>query len=116
MIVQLLSLESFYDNSLALDYLSAYAETRPFLLQAGVEFQSRVLRAEDNPLKFWDEVYGRRGNVVGFNTYVWNIEATIEAARKIKRQRPDTTIVMGGMEAAYTAQSLLSDIAEIDFI
>src|SRR5205085_4288889 len=104
--VRLLSLESFYDNSLALDYLSAYANTRPALSASGVEFRTLICRADASRKSFWEEFYNNAGDVVGFNTYVWNIEATVKASREIKRRHPDTTVVLGGMEAAYTAQSL----------
>lgn len=114
--VNLLSLESFYDNSLALDYISGYAQTRPALRDNGVKFRTFIHRAERESTNFWDDFYDHPGDVIGFNTYVWNIEATIKAAREIKRRRPGTTIVLGGMEAAYTAQSLLSKITEIDFV
>lgn len=114
--VSLLSLESFYDNSLALDYLSTYANTRPALSESGVEFRTHICRADASRTSFWEDFYNNAGDVVGFNTYVWNIEATIKAAREIKQRHPDITVVLGGMEAAYTAQSLLSEITEIDFV
>jgi radical SAM superfamily enzyme YgiQ (UPF0313 family) len=116
MLVNLLSLESFYDNSLALDYLSTYAGTRQSLLNNGVELRTLIQRIDSKATNFWDEFYDHRSDVVGFNTYVWNIEASINAARKIKTRWPNTTIVMGGMEATHTAHALLSEINEVDFV
>lgn len=113
--VSLISLESFYDNSLALDYLSGYAQTRPVICDR-VESQTLIHRREEEYRPFWEKVRENPGDVVGFNTYLWNIEASVKAARDIKRIRPDTLIVMGGIEATYTAPSLLSEVAEIDFV
>jgi radical SAM superfamily enzyme YgiQ (UPF0313 family) len=114
--VRLLSLDSFYDNSLALDYISAYASTRPALTVKGVEFRTLICRGDTSRSKFREEFYSNSSDVVGFNTYVWNIEATLNAVRDIKRRHPDTTVILGGMEAAYTAQPLLSAVPEIDFV
>jgi len=41
---------------------------------------------EDNP------------HIVGFTSYMWNIERNLHLARKIKEQNPDTRIILGGPE------------------
>lgn len=114
--VDLLSLESFYDNSLALDYLSGYARTRNFIKDSEVKFRTLIQRADRDKKRFQDELFDDLGDVIGFNTYIWNVEASIKAAQNIKREKPNSIIVFGGMEATYTANSLLNKIEEIDFI
>jgi radical SAM superfamily enzyme YgiQ (UPF0313 family) len=35
-------------------------------------------------------------DIVGFSTYVWNAQISLEIARRLKAQRPDTLIIFGG--------------------
>ncbi len=113
--VTLASLESFYDNSLALDYLSGYAQARP-LVRDHVEIRTVVQRMGDTSGSGWGRIFESPFDLVGFNTYVWNIESSLEAAKEVKRRNPSAIVVMGGMEATYTAPKLLSDVPEIDFV
>lgn len=112
--VELVSLESYYDNSLALSYVAGYASVDPAL--DGVHFGTRIQRPGENVDHIIAPIIASRPAVIGFNTYVWNIEASRAFARSLKRALPSTTIVMGGMEATYTARELLRDVDEIDFV
>lgn len=113
--VALVSLQSFYDHSLALDYLVSYASLRPRLAEA-VEFQVFVESDGRSINDFLARVIDFRPDVVGFNTYVWNIETSINVAEAIKTNLPGTVIVFGGMEATFNPAQLLSDVPGLNFI
>lgn len=113
--VALVSLESFYDHSLALDYLVSYASVRPALRET-IEFEVFVEREGSLFGNAMERVMAFQPDLVGFNTYVWNIEASIVAAKSLKKMSPDTVIVFGGMEATFNAPTLLSEVSELAFV
>jgi len=113
--VALASLESFYDHSLALDYLVGYAALRPALAEA-VEFEVFVEGEGRSQAEVVGKLAEFRPDVVGFNTYVWNVEASIAAAKALKATSAGTVIVFGGMEATFNAAALLSEVPELDFV
>jgi hypothetical protein len=83
--VGLISLESFYDHSLALDYLVAYTSLQPDLREA-VEFKVFVEGEGRNGRDLVCKLREFQPDLVGFNTYVWNIEASVAMARKLKQE------------------------------
>jgi radical SAM superfamily enzyme YgiQ (UPF0313 family) len=46
-------------------------------------------------------------DVIGFSAYVWNIRISLEVARQIKEQRPETLIVFGGPQVPDRAEEFL---------
>lgn len=112
--VALVSLGSFYDHSLALDYLVAYAAS--VIPCENIDFRTFVDIGGLSCTELIEQVRNFRPDVVGFNTSVWNIQATREVAQSIKTGRPSTVVVFGGMEASYNVKSLLSEADGPDFI
>lgn len=111
--VLLVALDSDYDNSLALDYLVSYARQDP-RLRDEVEFSQLVVCEKVGaPV---DSVLCTDWDLVGFNTYVWNVSPHLALANRLKTANPRTNIVLGGMEAAYTAADLLRAHAYVDFV
>ena len=53
-------------------------------------------------------------DVVGFSTYVWNAQISLEIARRLKLRRPDVLIVFGGPHVPDHAEQLLHDNPFID--
>jgi radical SAM superfamily enzyme YgiQ (UPF0313 family) len=53
-------------------------------------------------------------DVVGFSTYVWNAQISLEIARRLKLHRPDVLIVFGGPHVPDHAEQLLRDNPFID--
>lgn len=53
-------------------------------------------------------------HMVFFSTYVWNIRISLEIARQIKQDRPDTIIVFGGMQVPNNVEPFLRDNPFID--
>ena len=48
-------------------------------------------------------------DVVGFSTYIWNVEYVRKVASTLKLIRPDIKIWLGGPEASFDADSLLKE-------
>jgi radical SAM superfamily enzyme YgiQ (UPF0313 family) len=46
-------------------------------------------------------------DVVGFSTYVWNVELSLAIARRLKERRPDTLTVFGGPQVPNSAEEFL---------
>lgn len=53
-------------------------------------------------------------DVVGFSTYVWNTQISLEIAHRLKLLRPDVLIVFGGPHVPDRAEQLLRDHPFID--
>ena len=49
----------------------------------------------------------READLVGFSLYVWNERLTLEVARRLKAERPQTLIVFGGPQVPDRAESFL---------
>jgi anaerobic magnesium-protoporphyrin IX monomethyl ester cyclase len=58
----------------------------------------------------------QRPDVVGLSCYVWNITVLMEVARRIKAERPDAVIVLGGPEVGPIAGSVLQRHPAVDII
>lgn len=55
------------------------------------------------------------GDVVGFSTYIWNVDYVKKVAATLKKINPKLIIFLGGPEASYDSESLLQE-SYIDFI
>lgn len=56
----------------------------------------------------------RGADVVGLSIYVWNVNLSMEVARRIKSERTDTLIVVGGPQVPDDPESFLRDNPQID--
>jgi radical SAM superfamily enzyme YgiQ (UPF0313 family) len=56
-----------------------------------------------------------QGNhVVAFSTYVWNIKISLEIARRLKQENPETLVVFGGPQVPDRAEAFLRQNPFID--
>lgn len=55
-------------------------------------------------------------DVVGFSVYVWNVRMSLEAARRLKSQRPETLIVFGGPQVPDKPEAFLRENPFIDLV
>ena len=62
------------------------------------------------------DIYERAPQVVAFSCYIWNIEMVITVAENLKKVMPQVSIIMGGPEVSYDAQTLLERYPFIDLI
>ena len=91
------------------------------LLQAYVQKYAKVPARYDFLLPIYyrvpvgqavDQLLG--ADVIGFSTYVWNIRISLETAKRIKQQKPDTLIVFGGPQVPDRAESFLRENLFVD--
>ena len=100
--------------NLPLPILKAYAEESDEIRSAcEIEYQVHPLDAEEELLM--ETIYRLNPDVIGFSVFVWNLEKSVQTARKVKYVRPDVKVIFGGPEVD-DAQYLLERYSCIDFI
>ncbi len=97
-------------SSLALRSIAAYCRDEPFypglrLFEPGVKGGISWLAAE---------LVGLQPAIIGFSTYLWNIEASLRLAAILRKLLPDTMVVFGGPEAGPQGEALLG--RGVDFV
>jgi len=55
-------------------------------------------------------------DIIGFSTYVWNANISLEVARRIKRTYPKTIILFGGPQVPENSESFLRENPFIDLV
>jgi radical SAM superfamily enzyme YgiQ (UPF0313 family) len=58
----------------------------------------------------------QHADVAGFSTYVWNANISLEAARRLKAQRPEIVIVFGGPQVPDKPEAFLRAHPFIDIV
>ncbi len=58
----------------------------------------------------------KQADVIGFSTYVWNANISLEAARRLKQQNPDVVIVFGGPQVPDKPEQFLRQHPFIDIV
>jgi radical SAM superfamily enzyme YgiQ (UPF0313 family) len=51
------------------------------------------------------EILKRRPRVVGLGVYIWNVDATVELVRELRKHDPNVVIVAGGPEISYESET-----------
>lgn len=55
-------------------------------------------------------------DILGFSTYIWNIEESLKVASNIKKAKPNIKIIFGGPEVSYDVKNFLKDNPFVDFV
>lgn len=55
-------------------------------------------------------------DIVGFSTYIWNVEMTLEICEKIKLIKPNIIIFMGGPEVSFNSKDIIKENPYVDYI
>lgn len=109
--VLLTTLNSKYiHSSLALRYLRAYCDHRPW------DLRLREFTINDSLHTVFGEIYKENPDVVAFSCYIWNIAETVVLARRVKQVMKDTLIIFGGPEVSYDDVTLMKLHTFIDYI
>ena len=93
------------------------------LLQANVQKNA----SDPSAYKFLPPVYLRNGvaeivgrlhhaDVVGFSIYVWNVQISLQIARRLKELRPEILIVFGGPQVPDSAEHFLRRHSWVDIL
>ncbi len=54
-------------------------------------------------------------DIYAFSCYIWNIEYVLYTVKKVKEERPNSIIILGGPEVSYNSRDVL-DNNDVDFI
>ena len=100
----------FIHSSLALRYLKAYGEAH------GQAYDIVEYTINMPVLHILSDITAHDIDILGFASYIWNIEMTLHVVDMVKAVRPDIKIVLGGPEVSFTADELLERCPNIDYI
>lgn len=70
----------------------------------------------EDPNAVCHRIAGLKPDVIGFCCYIWNITETMELIRLIKKQLPNSVIVLGGPEVSYCAEKVLREQPFTDYV
>lgn len=62
------------------------------------------------------DIARKKPDVIGFSCYIWNIGYVLRLCRALRLALPETTIFLGGPEAAYAQEELLQENPCIDAV
>ncbi|WP_334292127.1 B12-binding domain-containing radical SAM protein [Alkalithermobacter thermoalcaliphilus] len=99
----------FVHTNLAIRYLKAYVKD---LIQVDIK-EYTINNTIDYILK---DIYKEDYSVIGFSTYIWNIEETLKIASSIKKVSPHIKILLGGPEVSYDYDEIMKNNSFIDYI
>lgn len=104
------SLNSKYIHSnLAIRYLGRYVEDI-----ACVEILEYTINQSIDFIVA--EIYKNKPDIIGFSTYIWNIEETLKICEILKMVLPNIKIILGGPEVSFDGRQILKEKQYIDFI
>ena len=55
-------------------------------------------------------------DVIAFSCYIWNIKTVLSLCGKLRLQKPDVRIILGGPEVSYRQREILEDNPSVDFV
>lgn len=106
----LVSLNSKYIHSnLAIRYLSKYVseiediDIYEFTINQNLNFIA-------------SEIYKLSPNLVGFSTYIWNLNESLRVCEILKEVKPELKILLGGPEVSYDGEKIMGNNPFIDYI
>lgn len=106
--VILVSLNSKYIHSnLAIRYLSSYV--------AG-DIDIYEFTINQSPDFIASEIYKILPDMVGFSTYIWNLNETLRVCEILKVVKPEIKILLGGPEVSYDGYQIMKEKSYIDYI
>ena len=101
-----------------------HSSLAPWYLKAGIEkyceksHECEIIESTVNAdlSDTTDKICRIKPELVGFCSYIWNIDRVLTAAKTVKEKCPDSLILLGGPEVSYRAKSLLEQYDFLDFI
>lgn len=87
-----------------------------YLYRTAPEYHEAIIREftiKDSLENIVDSILEINPDVIGFSTYIWNVEQIKEICHLIKKQRDDIKILLGGPEVSFEKEYFLNNF-EID--
>jgi len=63
-----------------------------------------------------EAILRNRPDVVGFTTFLWNVEKTNRVCSRLKEKTPSLTVVWGGIEASTRAREIMESYPSVDVV
>lgn len=99
----------FIHSSLSIRYLKSYCEDL-------LDIEIMEFTINQNLEYILGEIYKEKPDIVGFSTYIWNREETLEICEALKIVAPHIKILLGGPEVSFDSKDLMEKYSFIDFI
>lgn len=99
----------FIHSNLAIRYLKEYVKDIKLvdIMEFTINQSLELITAE---------IYKAKPDLIGFSTYIWNIEETLEICQRLKMVSPETKVLLGGPEVSFDGKDILHKYPYIDFI
>jgi anaerobic magnesium-protoporphyrin IX monomethyl ester cyclase len=111
--IALVALHAGYSHSsLALQSIRAFCSSEPF--HADMRCFEALVNVNHQGLL--ESLVALQPVLVGFSTYLWNIQASLRLAGLLKQLLPACRVVLGGPEAGPRGRELLRTEAAVDFV
>lgn len=111
--IALVALHAGYSHSSpALQSIRAYCAAEPFHRQ--IRLFECLVNVSHQPLL--EQLLAARPSIIGFSTYLWNIQACVRLVKILKQLLPDCVTVFGGPEAGPGGEALLRSLPSLDFV
>ncbi len=62
------------------------------------------------------EIYKRRPKIIGFSTYIWNVDMIHRISKLLKKIMPELVIILGGPEVSFDVEEIMKSNDSIDII
>lgn len=100
----------YIHSSLAIRYLASFCK------KSGQNITVREYTVNNGLLEILSDIYACQADVIGLACYIWNIEASLELAKLIKKVQPNVIIILGGPEVTYLPKDILNAYSAVDYI
>ena len=100
----------YIHSSLALRLLQKYCTSSDF----EISIQEHTIN--DRIENITAAIYKADADVIGFSCYIWNISMVLEIADRLKKVKPECTIIFGGPEVSYEPKEIMESYPFINYI
>lgn len=98
----------YVHTNLAIRYVEAYAKVHTSNINYNIV--EDTINTEQN--KVLENIFNEEPDVIAFSVYIWNVNYILELCKKIKKEKPEILICLGGPEVSFVPEKFL----QYDFI
>lgn len=99
----------FIHTNLAIRYLREYVRG-----EHNIDILEFTINQDLN--KIIADIHRLKPQIVGFSTYIWNINETLIITKALKLVNPNIKIILGGPEVSFNIKGLMHKNPQIDYI
>lgn len=103
----------YIHSSLSVWYLFVSAKKR---CREGIELTVCEGTINEKEEVILERLLRENADVIAFSCYIWNIRTVLSVAERIKKEAPDTAILLGGPEISFNQREVLSENPFVDFV